>query len=58
MNSPKYANFDIAEVSYKIIDGQEIQLYVLTPKNASTGKHPVVAEFHGGWLVCSPVLFL
>lgn len=53
MNFPKYAKFDISEVTYKVVNGQDIKAYVLTPKNISSGKHAIVVKFHGGFFVCS-----
>jgi acetyl esterase/lipase len=51
MDSPLYAKFDISETAYKVVNNQEIKAYVLTPKNISSGKHPVVVKFHGGFFV-------
>ena len=51
--SPKYAKFDILEISYKVINSHDIKLYILAPKNVSPGKHPVAVRFHGGFMVTS-----
>jgi cephalosporin-C deacetylase-like acetyl esterase len=54
MDSPKYAKFDVSDVSYKVVNGHDIKAYVLTPKNISPGKHPIVVKFHGGFFVRAP----
>lgn len=51
MDSPKYNNFNISEVAYKVIKGQKINAYVLIPKSINPGLHPVVVKFHGGGFV-------
>jgi cephalosporin-C deacetylase-like acetyl esterase len=51
MDSPLYAKFDISKTAYKVVNNQEIKAYVLTPKNISSGKHPIVVKFHGGFFV-------
>jgi cephalosporin-C deacetylase-like acetyl esterase len=51
MDSPKFAEFDISEVTYKVFHGQDIKAFVMIPKNASRGKHPVMSKFHGGGFV-------
>jgi cephalosporin-C deacetylase-like acetyl esterase len=53
MDSPKYSKFDVSAVTYKVVNGQDIKAYVLTPKNIPYGKHPIVAKFHGGFFVSS-----
>jgi len=58
MNSPKYANFDISEVTYKVINGQNIQAFVLVPKGLAPGKYPIMAKFHGGFFVSCSFLSL
>jgi len=57
MDSPKYAAFDISEITYKTFEGQPIKLYVFTPKKLSPGKHPVLVKFHGGFLVTGAALY-
>lgn len=51
MDSPKYAAFDVSDVTYKVVNGQDIKAYILTPKNLVPGKHPIVVKFHGGFFV-------
>jgi cephalosporin-C deacetylase-like acetyl esterase len=48
MDHPKYAAFDVSDVTYKVVNGHDIKAYVLTPKNLSAGKHPILVKFHGG----------
>jgi acetyl esterase/lipase len=54
MDSPKYAKFDVSDVTYKVVNEQEIKAYVLTPKGISPGKYPIVVKFHGGYFVSPP----
>lgn len=51
MDSPKYSKFDVSAVTYKVVNGQDIKAFVLTPKDIPTGNHPVVVKFHGGFFV-------
>lgn len=51
MDSPKYIDFDVSEIPYKVVNDHEIKCNVLTPKNTYLGKHPVLVKFHGGFLV-------
>lgn len=54
MDSPKYAKFDISEVTYKVEREQNIQAFVLVPKGLTPGKYPSTGKFHGGFFVgCS-----
>ena len=48
MESPKFNKFDISEVTYKVVNGQDIKAFTIIPKNTSAGKHPVIVKFHGG----------
>ncbi|KFY47981.1 hypothetical protein V495_01705 [Pseudogymnoascus sp. VKM F-4514 (FW-929)] len=57
MDSPKYSKFDVSAVTYKVVNGQDIKAFVLTPKDISTGNHPVVVKFHGGFFVSGKSLF-
>ncbi|OBT67671.1 hypothetical protein VE03_03550 [Pseudogymnoascus sp. 23342-1-I1] len=57
MDSPKYSKFDISVVTYKVVNGQDIKAYVLTPKNISSGNHPIVVKFHGGFFVSGNSLY-
>ena len=47
----KLAKFDVLETTYKIVNDQDIKAFVLIPKNITGGKHPVIVEWHGGFLV-------
>jgi cephalosporin-C deacetylase-like acetyl esterase len=51
MDSPKYSKFDVSSVAYKVVNGQDIKAYVLTPKGITSGNHPIVVKFHGGFFV-------
>lgn len=51
----KFSKFDILETPYKVVNSQGIKAYVLTPKTITLGKHPIIVEFHGGFLV-SPII--
>ncbi|KAG4428943.1 hypothetical protein IFR05_015576 [Cadophora sp. M221] len=51
MEDPKFANFNITTTPYKIVNEQEISLYIAIPKGVHTGKRPVLIHFHGGYLV-------
>jgi cephalosporin-C deacetylase-like acetyl esterase len=55
MDSEKFSKFDISELTYKVVNNQDIKAYVLTPKTITPGKHPIIVEFHGGFLV-SPAI--
>lgn len=58
MDSLKYSQFDVSAVTYKVVNGQDIKAYVLTPKNITTGKHPIAVKFHGGFFVSSSSYYL
>jgi cephalosporin-C deacetylase-like acetyl esterase len=51
MNSPKYARFDVSDVTYKVVNDQDIKAFILTPKGIAPGSHPIVVKFHGGFFV-------
>lgn len=55
--SPKYSNFTITTTPYKTVNGQEIPVHVYLPKSLTPGKHPIVARFHGGFLITGSALF-
>lgn len=48
MDSPKYSDFDILEVIYKVFNDQPINAYVLVPKSLAAGAYPILTTFHGG----------
>jgi cephalosporin-C deacetylase-like acetyl esterase len=52
--SPKYAKFDLFEVTYKVFNDQNIQAFALIPKNIPSRKYPVMVKFHGGFFVRLP----
>ena len=47
----KFANFNILQANYKVVDGHEIRADFIIPKSLPAGKAPVIARFHGGGLV-------
>ena len=51
MDHPKYSNFEIFETTYKVVNSQKIQAFVLVPKKLSPGKYPMMGQFHGGFFV-------
>jgi acetyl esterase/lipase len=55
--SPKFSNFTITTTPYKIVNGQEIPVHVFTPKTIKPGKAPLLARFHGGFLITGAALF-
>ncbi|RDL37207.1 Uncharacterized protein BP5553_04640 [Venustampulla echinocandica] len=57
MDSPKYVNFDISEVAYKVVNKTNISAFVLVPKGISEGKYPIIAKFHGGFFVTGASLY-
>ena len=58
MDSPKFEKFDIAAVTYKVFNNQDIKAFIVVPKNASPGTHPVISKFHGGGFVSPNSLYL
>ncbi|KAI7973147.1 hypothetical protein EIK77_004424 [Talaromyces pinophilus] len=52
----KFANFNILQANYKVVDGHEIRADFIIPKSLSAGKAPVIARFHGGGLVSLPLI--
>ncbi|KAH8817248.1 Alpha/Beta hydrolase protein [Xylogone sp. PMI_703] len=57
MDSPKYAKFNILEVTYKVFNNQNINAYIFVPKDISPGKHPILAKFHGGFFFTGSSIF-
>ncbi|KAK0103081.1 hypothetical protein ONS95_000740 [Cadophora gregata] len=57
MEDPKFANFNVTTTHYKIVNNQEIPLYVLIPKGIHTGKRPILVHFHGGFLVTGHAIY-
>ena len=51
MDSSKYEKFDISDVTYKVVSGQDIKAFVMVPKETKSGGLPVIAKFHGGFFV-------
>ncbi|KAL2067506.1 hypothetical protein VTL71DRAFT_1931 [Oculimacula yallundae] len=51
MDGPKFGRFNVTTTPYKIVNNQEIALYVIIPKDVYTGKRPVLVHFHGGFLI-------
>lgn len=57
MDDPKFAPFEVSKAVYKTVNGHPIPAYVFIPKNLSPGKHPVIAKFHGGFLITGSALY-
>lgn len=57
MDSPKYSAFNVSTTTYKIVNGQDIDLSVLIPKTVHTGTRPIIAHFHGGFLITGHALY-
>jgi acetyl esterase/lipase len=55
--SPKFSNFTVTSTPYKIINGQEIPVHIFIPKDIQPGKHPILARFHGGFLITGAALY-
>ncbi|KAF4961505.1 hypothetical protein F66182_18234, partial [Fusarium sp. NRRL 66182] len=53
----KFANFNILQANYKVVDGHEIRADLIIPKSLPAGKAPVIARFHGGGLVRGESLY-
>jgi len=51
MYSEFYSGFDVSELTYKVVNNQDIKAFVLVPNGSKPGKHPIVAKFHGGGFV-------
>ncbi|KAF7561231.1 hypothetical protein G7046_g2934 [Stylonectria norvegica] len=49
--------FDVSEVTYKVHSSHEIKSAILVPKNLNPGLHPVIVNFHGGFLATAHSLF-
>jgi acetyl esterase/lipase len=47
----KFANFNIISTTYKKVGTHEIAVDIIVPKSIASGKRPVIARFHGGFLV-------
>lgn len=57
MDDPKFSQFSGSTTHYKIVNDQEIELYVIIPKGVYTGKRPVLVQFHGGYLITGHALY-
>jgi acetyl esterase/lipase len=57
LHSPKFSNFTITTTPYKTINNQPVPVHVFIPKNITPGKHPILARFHGGFLITGAALF-
>ena len=57
MEDPKFAKFNVTTTHYKIVNNQEIPLYVIIPKGVHTGKRPILVHFHGGYLIAGHALY-
>lgn len=52
----KFANFNIISTTYKKVGTHEISVDIIVPKSIASGKRPVIARFHGGFLVSTSSL--
>lgn len=57
LQSPRFSRFNITTTSYKIINGQAIPVHVFIPKTLSTTSPPIIARFHGGFLITGAALY-
>ncbi len=57
MDDPKFSKFNVTTTSYKIVNDQEIPLYVFIPKGVHTGKRPILVHFHGGFFISGHALY-
>jgi len=57
MDDPKYSKFNVSTTVYKTVNGQDIDLGVMIPKNAHSGARPVLIHFHGGFLVTGHAMY-
>lgn len=57
MDHPKFSKFNVTTATYKIVNGQDIDVAIFIPKAVHTGKRPIIAHFHGGFLVTGHALF-
>lgn len=56
-DNSRFEPFNITTHPYKIVNGQEIDLHVLLPKNIHTGKRPIMIHLHGGFLITGDALY-
>ncbi|KUJ17425.1 alpha/beta-hydrolase [Mollisia scopiformis] len=56
-DNTRFEPFNITNHPYKVVNGQEIDLNVLIPKNIHTGKRPIIIHFHGGFLISGDAMF-
>ncbi|KAK9426939.1 Alpha/Beta hydrolase protein [Lipomyces doorenjongii] len=57
MDHPRYSQFDIREVTYKVFNDQPIKAYVMVPKSLPSGTYPILVTFHGGFHVTGSSLY-
>jgi dipeptidyl aminopeptidase/acylaminoacyl peptidase len=51
MTTDIFAGHDSKTTSYKEVNGHKILAGIYTPKGLVPGKYPLIARFHGGFLV-------
>jgi hypothetical protein len=49
----RFDAFNIISTTYKVVKGHGISVDIIAPKTLSAENHPVIARFHGGFLVCA-----
>jgi acetyl esterase/lipase len=57
MDSEIYSPFTITTTPYKVVNAQEIPLYVLLPKSLPRGRRPILVHIHGGFLFAGTALY-
>lgn len=57
VDSPKYNQFEIFKAPYKVVNGHDIDAYILLPKIIAPGKHPIMANIHGGFMITGSALY-
>lgn len=57
MEDPKFAQFKVTTTPYKVVNGQEIPLWVIIPKDVHTGKRPILVHLHGGFLMAGHAMY-
>lgn len=46
-----FPGITLTATPYKVVNGQDILVGVMVPKELAPGKRPVIVRFHGGFLV-------
>ncbi|KAF8848184.1 alpha/beta-hydrolase [Acephala macrosclerotiorum] len=53
----RFEPFNITKHAYKVVNDQEIDLYVLVPKTVTSGKRPLLVHLHGGFFMTGHAMF-